>query len=183
VRILFLNGNPDLKNSTFENYCNRLISVLEKDSHKITLCNLALKKIKPCVGCFGCWVKTPGECVLDDDIRDIRKSYVHSDLVIFASPLIMGFTSSLIRSVQEKFIPLVLPYLEIINHEFHHLKRYDNLPLMGLLYQEESDTDDEDIKILLDLYHRAAINSHSKLVLFKEIGDSIEEVLFEINNI
>jgi len=23
-------------------------------------------KIAPCVGCFGCWVKTPGKCLIDD---------------------------------------------------------------------------------------------------------------------
>ena len=23
-------------------------------------------KIKPCIGCFGCWTKTPGECVIRD---------------------------------------------------------------------------------------------------------------------
>ena len=22
--------------------------------------------IRPCIGCFGCWVKTPGQCVIHD---------------------------------------------------------------------------------------------------------------------
>jgi multimeric flavodoxin WrbA len=27
--------------------------------------------IAPCTGCFGCWTRTPGECVVEDSARDI----------------------------------------------------------------------------------------------------------------
>ena len=27
--------------------------------------------IRPCTGCFGCWIKTPGRCVLPDPYRDM----------------------------------------------------------------------------------------------------------------
>ena len=31
--------------------------------------------VRPCTGCFGCWVRHPGECVIDDDARDIAASH------------------------------------------------------------------------------------------------------------
>ncbi|MCP4134704.1 MAG: flavodoxin family protein [bacterium] len=182
MKITILNGNQG-KNTAFDKYCITLTRELEKNDHTVTVYDLKKMNIKSCTGCFGCWVKTPGECVLADDVREVLKSYVHSNLILLASPLAMGFTSSLLRSVQEKFIPLILPFTKIINHELHHPARYDSLPLMGLVYEKEADTDSEDLTILEDLHHRAAINAHSKLVLFKGIENPVLEVVHEINSI
>ena len=41
--------------------------------------------IAPCTGCFGCWTRTPGECVFKDASRDIVRSYVCSDVVVYAT--------------------------------------------------------------------------------------------------
>jgi multimeric flavodoxin WrbA len=47
-------------------------------------------KIHHCLGCFNCWVKTPGTCSIHDDEAEVTRRYIASDLVILASPLIMG---------------------------------------------------------------------------------------------
>ena len=41
-------------------------------------------KIADCLGCFGCWVKTPGRCVIDDAERGITKKLAHTDLKLYA---------------------------------------------------------------------------------------------------
>ena len=35
-------------------------------------------KIKHCIGCFGCWVKTPGACVIRDEYGDMGADLGHS---------------------------------------------------------------------------------------------------------
>jgi hypothetical protein len=70
----------------------------------------------------------------------------------------MGFTSALLKKTHEKLLPLVHPYLEFVQNEVRHLARYEKYPLMALLLEKGNDTDEEDIKIISDLYRRDAIN-------------------------
>ena len=44
---------------------------LEKKQQTIVISEK--QPISPCVGCFGCWVKTPGECVIRDTYGDMGK--------------------------------------------------------------------------------------------------------------
>ena len=42
------------------------------------------------MGCFGCWVKTPGECVIKDPMADINRSVVNSDVAVYLAPVVFG---------------------------------------------------------------------------------------------
>jgi multimeric flavodoxin WrbA len=65
--------------------------------------------ITPCTGCFGCWTRTPGECVFEDASRDIVRSYACSDVVVYATPVTFGGYSSLTKTVIDR---IMLPVLD-----------------------------------------------------------------------
>ncbi|MFQ5892203.1 MAG: hypothetical protein ACE5HW_05370, partial [Candidatus Methanofastidiosia archaeon] len=121
--------------------------------------------------------------IVKDGSHDICREYINSDFVLFASPIIMGFTSALLKKAHDKLIPLIHPYFGIFQDEVHHLSRYEKYPLMGLLLEKCRETDDEDIKIISDIYMRDAINFKTSFCFTKFIDDSIEEVTNEINSI
>ena len=52
--------------------------------------DLSQKKIKNCVGCFGCWTKTPGKCVIRDDATTIYPLIASSNRVIYISKIKYG---------------------------------------------------------------------------------------------
>ena len=104
MQITILNGNPDVDNTLFDDYLKRLSDALASDGHTVTAFELRAMDIKYCNGCWGCWVKTPGECAVKDESRDVRRAAIHSDLVLWASPVIMGFYSALLKKVADKFI-------------------------------------------------------------------------------
>jgi len=183
MKITILNGNPNAGNAKFDNYLKNLSDLLESSNHAVTAFQLREMDIRYCIGCFGCWVKTPGECIVTDGSRDICREYINSDFVLFASPIIMGFTSALLKKAHDKLIPLILPYFEIVHNEFHHSSRYEKYPLMGLLLEKGKDTDEEDIKIVSDIYRRDAINLKTSFCFTKLTDDSVEEVANEINRI
>ena len=183
MKITILNGNPNAENARFDNYLKSLSDLLESSDHTVTTLKLREMDIKYCIGCFNCWVKTPGECRVADDSRDVCREYINSDLVLFASPITMGFTSALLKKAHEKLLPLLLPYMELVQNECHHVARYEKYPRIGLLLEKGKDTDEEDIKIISDIYMRDAINFKTSFYFTKLLTDPAEEVADEINSI
>ena len=80
--------------------------------------------IKPCVGCFGCWVKEPGECVIKDGYEKMGALIHKADEVTVISRYSYGGFSSFVKNVFDRSIGWVLPYFEIYENEMHHKKRY-----------------------------------------------------------
>ena len=184
MRVVILNGNPNVDNVQFDDYLKNLTDLLESRKHKVAVLQLRDMDIRYCIGCFGCWVKTPGDCSnAADSTRDIRYEYINSNLVLFASPIIMGFTSALLKKAHDRLLPLLLPYSEVDQWEVHHVPRYDKYPQMGLLLGKSKDTDEEDIEIISDIYRRDAINLKTSLCFTKLSGDPVEEVTDAIDRI
>lgn len=81
-------------------------------------------KIKPCVGCFGCWTKTPGECVLRDGFERMGARIHKADELVIISEYTYGGFSPFVKNVIDRSIGWVLPFFEIKNGEMHHKSRY-----------------------------------------------------------
>lgn len=183
MNITILNGNQDGKNKNFEQFLAKLCVYLEKEKHNVQHLKLRSMDIKYCTGCWGCWVKTPGQCVIEDDSANVCEAAINSDLLIFSSPIIMGFVSSVLKKTMDKMISLVHPYIDVVQGEFHHKKRYEKYPKLGLIMEKGPDTDDEDIAITTDIFQRLSINLRSSLDMVVQTDNPIEEVMNEINNL
>jgi len=181
MKILILNGNPDADKGTMDLYVSSLLKHLQAAGHDARSITLRDKKIGYCVGCFNCWLKTPGICSIQDDAVDITRQYIASDHVILASPLIAGFMSSLLKSAMDRNICLVHPHLEEVDGEVHHKKRYDKYPLLSFLLEKEPTTDDEDIAIATDIFRRQAVNVWTSLGFVHFTETPVEEIIHAIN--
>ena len=108
--------------------------------HAVTLLDLAQLDLKGCSGCFNCWVKTPGECVKRDDSATVCRAAINADLLLLASPMMMGFTTALLKRAADQMIPLLHPYFIVEGGEVHHRARYAHYPAMALLLGVGADT-------------------------------------------
>jgi multimeric flavodoxin WrbA len=122
----------------------------------------------------------PGICALKDEFEGILRAYVESDMVVFASPLAMGFTSALLKKATDRIVPILLPYIDGSSGECRHFQRYEKQPLMALLYEPEDDTDNEDLDIIANMWRRLARNAKSGLALCSSTAVPVEEVCHEI---
>ena len=161
MKITILNGNPEA--TGFDNYITHLQTTLEGGGHTVTRLDLRSMDLHCCVGCWGCWVKTPGECSNQDASLEIDRAIVNSDFTLWAAPLIMGFPAALLKTIMDKGLPLIHPYIEMDRGEFHHLRRYARYPRLGLLVEKESATSEVDLHIVSDIFCRTALNMKSRL--------------------
>lgn len=178
MNITILNGNPSA--SAFDEYLARLAARLNANGHSILQLNLRELPLRFCVGCWGCWVKTPGQCVTGDASLEIDKAVINSDLTLWAAPLKMGFPTALLKMALDKHIPLIHPYMEVDQNEAHHLRRYSRYPRLGLLVEKEADTDVEDLRILTDIFARTALNLKTRLEFFETTDAPVDEITRKI---
>ncbi|MGD9977780.1 MAG: NAD(P)H-dependent oxidoreductase [Bacteroidales bacterium] len=179
MRITILNGDMESGKGRFSEYIERLADKMG-ESHTVKVFPLSQMNLHYCTGCFGCWWKTPGLCAIADDAGKIFSSYINADFVIFASPLVAGFTSSSLKKITDRLIVLLHPYIELRNGECHHGKRYSKYPDIGLLLERETHTDEADLSIVGDIYSRFAVNFHCQKKYIKTIDNSsIDDIVHE----
>jgi len=137
-----------------------LAGLLEEAGASVQRLALGELAIGGCLGCFGCWVKTPGECVLDDDGRRVAREVIQSDLTAFVTPVTFGGYSSTLKAAVDRLIPLGSPFFRRIAGETHHRPRYARYPrLLGVGTLPEADA--EAAELFCALVGRNALNLHA----------------------
>jgi multimeric flavodoxin WrbA len=124
-----------------------------------TTLNLRALTIASCTGCFGCWLRTPGICVTDDDGREVLKQLVQSDGVILLTPVTFGGYSALLKRALDRIIPMISPFFSTVNGETHHRLRYTRQPRFGALGLM-GDDDAVEAQTFRTLVARNALNWH-----------------------
>ena len=96
------------------------ISIENKEIKYIDLSSL---KITNCVGCFGCWTKTPGKCVIRDDGTKVYPYIAKSNTIIYVSHVKYGCYDTVMKTMLERAIPIQQAFIRIHNGETHHVQR------------------------------------------------------------
>ena len=107
MRILVLNGSPKKKSDTFRLTDAFLKGLNSGGEHEVPIVNVIDKKIAPCHGCFSCWQREDGHCVIPDDQNAILDVYRDADLIIWSFPLYCYGMPSHLKAVLDRTIPLV----------------------------------------------------------------------------
>lgn len=183
MKILIIDGHPKAGDANYQGYLQELADAFEASEHRAE--NLILRDldVKYCVGCWGCWVKTPGRCIAKDDSHEVCRRVINSNFVLFVTPMIMGCQSALMKKTQDKLIPLVHPYIEQVRGESHHIRRYDVYPKMGLLLEQTAGSGDEDVEITADMFRRFALNIKNDEAWTWSMSTPPREVADEINRV
>lgn len=178
--ITILNGIPDGTHTEFESALERAANV-ENPDRKINIIRLRDLDIRYCTGCWDCWVKTPGLCAQHDDMPSILKEVMHSDLMVFLSPVSLGFVSAITKKTCDRLIPIVHPYVVFHKKELHHKSRYKKYPKMSLILidPEKSLVDFENTR---QIFYRLSINLKTDFTPALHLTGSEKEAYDAISN-
>jgi multimeric flavodoxin WrbA len=124
---------------------------------------LAGKDIHPCIGCYSCWVKTPGKCIYQDDMQTLFPKILASDMIVFATPVYVDNVTGLMKNFMDRLIPIGDPHFELDEYgECRHVQKYEKPTKMGVIsncgYPEQSH-----FQVLRLLFRRMARNFHYEL--------------------
>ncbi len=77
--------------------------------------------INPCLGCFGCWIKTPGQCVQQDDMAGLLPWLREADMWVFASPLYFDGPSGSLKNLMDRMTAFLRLPAEVRSGRSRHL--------------------------------------------------------------
>ena len=105
MKVLLLRANPRKTG-----YTRRLVDLflqgLRETPAEITDADLTERHIVPCLGCYNCWLITPGRCVHSDDMGALLEQFLEAELIVCATPLYYYSMSSALKMFFERTFPL-----------------------------------------------------------------------------
>lgn len=111
MKVTVFNGSPRGRESNTHLMVAPLLEGARQAGAEAAEVFLAEQRIEHCLGCFACWLETPGQCVQDDDMAPLIRCFVDSDYVGMATPVYGMFMTSLLKKFTERLLPLNTPHI------------------------------------------------------------------------
>ena len=186
MKLAIINGLED--SSSDLSLIDNLLMKLEDSNYDIKEIK---KNIEPasCLACNGCWIKTPGKCLINDAGHFLSYIYNTCDMIIFISYIYFGSYSPWIKSILERLVPNILPYFEDRDGKMFHALRNDKYPYCIFIGVNKFFSDQEELGIFERLTYANNVNmtgrsKHNFLILNlekpEEDAEKIKKLLKEV---
>ena len=128
----------------------------KSENNSFLFIDLSALNIANCVGCFGCWTKTPGKCVIRDDAVKVYPAIAKSDTLLYISRIKYGGYDTVMKKMLERAIPVQQAFIRLVDGETHHVQR-DVKPKNATIIAY-GDISDEEKGLFEKLVARNALN-------------------------
>jgi multimeric flavodoxin WrbA/putative sterol carrier protein len=105
MNVLLLRGNPR-KTGYTQRFTDLFLQGLFETKAEVVDVDLSARSVLPCLGCYHCWLVTPGQCVHPDDMGELLEHVLAADVLVCATPLYFYSMSSLMKVFIERLLPL-----------------------------------------------------------------------------
>jgi len=164
-KMLVINGSPRQDKGFTFFYLQYLLKGFEKAGAEVEVVNIYDKSIniEPCRGCFTCWTKTDGVCVIKDDANDLLEKISNAYLTVYAFPLYIDSIPAKLKALLDRrfiiLLPYFIPYHNLTRHPIRNKKeRY------MVLFSISGLPEIEHFKPLIEIFKGIARNSHTPLI-------------------
>ena len=108
MKTLIINGSPRELDSHTLRIARAIAQGIGGECSEFTA---AEEKISPCTGCFSCWGKTAGRCVITDGAQGLIEKIMESDFILESYPLYFCSMPAQMKTVADRLLPLTLPFI------------------------------------------------------------------------
>lgn len=130
------------------------------------------KRILPCRSCGACGFKSPGKCVINDDIHEIMREIATSSIIILLTPVRFGGYSSQLKKVIDRMMPIGMPLYTVKKGHLLHPMRYGDKALIGIgLAEKDLPSHRENFKLLVNNNALNMLFSYNKALIYKPSDD------------
>jgi len=119
MKVLALNGSPRMKASSTYHMLEPLLEGMKNAGAETELIHIRELDLQFCIGCYTCWVRTPGVCIHKDRDRMVAvlESFNAADLVVFGTPLyhftMSGIMKTFLDRTISRFEPWLIPHTSV----------------------------------------------------------------------
>ena len=151
------------------------IASLLKKTNEDSVVVCADNKYACCRGCFKCWLKNAGYCVMRDSLRHIGALIGKGDSLIIVSRCCYGGYSSPIKAVLDRAIGGSLPFFTWRGGQTHHISRYPRRKLMCVCFYGEYTKFEQEIAKEVVERNRLNLDYEKAEVVFFETIEQLKE--------
>lgn len=130
MNILVINGSPKGGNSNTYRLTSAFLEGMKQGIQDIQTKELSISRmtIKPCLGCFSCWNRTPGQCCMQDDMQQVIQELLWADVTIWSFPLYYYSVPGALKNLIDRQLSTLLPFMVEKEGQVgsgNHPSRYD----------------------------------------------------------
>lgn len=110
MKIIVINAAPRMEKGNTQIVLNPFLVGARGAGATVDIALLAKKNIKPCIGCFTCYAKTPGRCVHKDDMEALKERITAADMLVLATPVYLDGMTSLSKMFVDRLVSFLDPH-------------------------------------------------------------------------
>jgi len=120
-KVLAFNSSPRKEKGNTALVLNPFVEGMRQAGAEVDLYYNYDLKVKPCRGCFSCWLKTPGVCFHKDDMRQLLPKMHEADIVVYATPVYSYGMNAQMKNLIDRMIVLAEPFMEVSEGRSRHI--------------------------------------------------------------
>ena len=120
MKVVAINGSPNMGKGNTALVLGPFLEGVREAGAEVELFYTRKLKINPCQGEFNCWLKTPGECFQQDDMRMLLPKLAEADVLVLATPVYVDGVTGPMKNLLDRIIPLAQPFFELRDGHCRH---------------------------------------------------------------
>ncbi len=172
MKITVFNGSPRGRRSNSHRIVEPFLEGCRQGGAEVEEVFLVEKNIEHCRGCFHCWTETPGVCVLKDDMTELMRVFLESDVVGMATPVYGMYMTALLKNFTDRFLPLATPHIrKNEDGTFYHDGRVSRMPQQFMIANSGFPGEHN-----FDLLKAVAAMQGAVLEVYRNCGEALQDM-------